>query len=89
MAFHWWVEVETEFRPDPNQTQVPGTEPKAPQRVRPEIAKFESLAIAVHSVKDIMAHYYPKGSTLFIFHKEKGVPTEDFRMDTKGAKYKP
>lgn len=89
MAFHWWVEVETEFKPDPNQEQIPGTEPKKPQRVRPEIAKFESLSIAKASCQEVICHYYPKGSTLFIFHKEKGVPTEDFRMDTKGAKFKP
>ena len=58
----YWVECETEFKPDANQTQVPGTEEKAPQKVRPTVGQFDSLAIAKHAMTEVIAHYYPKGS---------------------------
>jgi hypothetical protein len=83
MALRYKIKVETEWKPDPKQTEIKDTEQKPKRQVR-EVAGCETLHGAIGHVQDVLVHQYEKGSIIFVFAKDKGVENELYRENAEG-----
>lgn len=82
------IEVETEWKPNPDQTEIEGTEIK-PKRSSREVAATENLNAAYGLVTKTLVDQYDKGALIFIYAKVEGNKIEYFRAEANGIKEPP